>query len=74
MGLWGGICIAIGVLCFPFAVISYIWSDATYVFFVIYPFRNYALPLVFIGLILIIIGVGIRKQERRESDQSHKPS
>lgn len=80
MGLWSRICIKVGYLCIPFAVFLHIFTGdgRTLAFFTWYgrtydyPYRGFALPLAFLGFVLILVGRGLRGQERIETDRNQQ--
>ena len=78
MRLWGRICMAVGVLCLPFAFVSYIWFESLYVIGLsrpigtIFPYRGYAIPLLLLGVVLFIVGLVLWGHEKEEGYQSQQ--
>lgn len=74
MKMLGLTCFVIGCISFLFALIAYIWSEMWYGVIPIYPYRDYAFPLVFIGVVLVVVGWIVSEYGRKEEDKHQVPT
>lgn len=75
------ICTALGVILLIGGVIAYAYSETLYLLGypigTTYPYRDYAIPLIIFGIVLLVIGVasfGRAKEERKLEVEIPKPS
>ena len=55
-----------GFLCLAFAAIAYFYEDRQYWgYWVTHPYREYAFPLVVLGIILVVIGALIHDHAKK---------
>lgn len=64
-----------GFLCIFFGLIAYFYEDRQYWgYWITYPYREYAFPLVALGIILVVIGALMHDhaEKEREKQQNSK--
>jgi hypothetical protein len=64
------ICFAIGGISGVFDVIAYFWEEKWFGWIPTYPYRDYAFPLVFLGIVFAVIGWYVKDHARREETSS----
>jgi len=74
--LLGMVCFAVGCISFLFGVIAYFWEETLCG---LVPacanvsIQDYAFPLVFIGVVLIVVGLIVMRYEGKE-EKEHRAS
>lgn len=70
--LLANVCYAIGGVSILFGIIAYFYEERQFWgYWVVYPYRDYAFPLAFIGFVFVAIGYVVMervKEERRKSE------
>ena len=70
--LLGMICFAVGGISFLFGVIAYVWEETLCGLIPAcanVSMRDYAFPLGFIGVVLIVVGLVVMKYEGKEEKE-----
>lgn len=67
MKLLANVCFAVGVVSVLFGVIAYLYEERQFWgYWVVYPYRDYAFPLVFVGIAFLAVGYVIMERARQE--------
>ena len=72
--LLSNVCYVVGILSILFGIIAYLYERQYFGLWVVYPYRDYAFPLVFLGFVFVAIGYVVMERAKEENRKVEKVS
>lgn len=59
-----------GFLCIAFGLIAYFYEERRFLgYWVVYPYSDYAFPLVVLGIILVVVGAMVHDHAQKKEEE-----